>query len=127
LLFSGRHETFGHFGHLTAGQIKQKAADRPITQRKRTIMERKALKGALLAAAIGAMFLTGPVFAQESSGSMAQANVKCLGGNSCKGQSACKGGNHSCKGQNSCKGQGFVMTSTAQDCTAKGGHSDDSK
>ena len=89
-------------------------------------MEKKALKGALLAAAVGAMFLTRPVFAQESSGSMG-ASVKCVGGNSCKGQSACKGGNHSCKGQNSCKGQGFVMTSTAQDCTAKGGHTDDSK
>jgi hypothetical protein len=90
-------------------------------------MDRKALTGALLAAAVGAMFLTSPVLAQESSGSMGQANVKCVGGNSCKGQSACKGGNHSCKGQNSCKGQGFVTTSTAQDCTAKGGHTDDSK
>ena len=53
--------------------------------------------------------------------------MKCVGGNSCKGQSACKGGDHSCKGQNSCKGQGFVTTSTAQDCTAKGGHTGDSK
>ncbi len=85
-------------------------------------MDRKALTGALLAAAVGAMFLTSPVFAQESSGSTSQANVKCVGGNSCKGQSACKGGNHSCKGQNSCKGQGFVMTSTTQECNAKGGY-----
>ena len=85
-------------------------------------MDRKALTGALLAAAVGAMFLTSPVLAQESSGSMGQANVKCVGGNSCKGQSACKGGNHSCKGQNSCKAQGFVMTSTTQECNAKGGY-----
>ncbi len=84
-------------------------------------MDRKALTGALLAAAVGAMFLTSPVLAQESSG-MGQANVKCVGGNSCKGQSACKGGNHSCKGQNSCKAQGFVMTSTTQECNAKGGY-----
>jgi hypothetical protein len=85
-------------------------------------MDRKALTGALLAAAVGAMFLSSPVFAQESSGSTRQANVKCVGGNSCKGQSACKGGNHSCKAQNSCKGQGFVMTSTTQECNAKGGY-----
>ncbi len=90
-------------------------------------MDRKALTGALLAAAVGAMFLTSPVFAQESSGSTSQANVKCVGGNSCKGQSACKAGNHSCKGLNSCKGQGFVLTATAQECTDKGGHTDDSK
>ena len=85
-------------------------------------MDRKALTGALLAAAVGAMFLTSPVFAQESSGSTSQANVKCVGGNSCKGQSACKGGNHSCKAQNSCKGQGFVVTSTAKECNDKGGY-----
>jgi hypothetical protein len=85
-------------------------------------MDRKALTGALLAAAVGAMFLTSPVFAQDSSGSTSQASVKCIGANSCKGQSACKGGNHSCKGQNSCKGQGFVMTSTTQECNAKGGY-----
>ena len=55
-------------------------------------MDRKALTGALLAAAVGAMFLSSPLFAQESSGSTSQANVKCVGANSCKGQSACKGG-----------------------------------
>ena len=85
-------------------------------------MDRKGLTGAILAAAVGAMFLTTPVFAQSSSSSSTQANVKCVGGNSCKGQGSCKGGNHSCKGQNSCKGQGFVMTSTTQECNAKGGY-----
>ena len=34
------------------------------------------------------------------------AEVKCQGVNTCKGQSACKGGNHECKAQNNCKGQG---------------------
>jgi hypothetical protein len=90
-------------------------------------MDKKALTGALLAAAVGAIFLTAPVFAQDSSGNSSQASVKCLGGNSCKGQSSCKGADHSCKGLNSCKGQGFVMTSTAQECTDKGGHMEDSK
>ena len=85
-------------------------------------MDRKTLTGGILAAAVGAMFLTTPVFAQDSSSGASQASVKCVGGNSCKGQSACKGGNHSCKGLNSCKGQGFVETSSAQECTDKGGH-----
>ena len=91
-------------------------------------MDRKTVTGAVLAAAVGAMFLTTPVFAQGSPGNSASgANVKCVGGNSCKGQSSCKGGNHSCKGLNSCKGQGFVMTSTAQECIDKGGHAEESK
>jgi len=90
-------------------------------------MERNTLTGAVLAVAVGALFLSGPVFAQDSSGNSSQASVKCLGGNSCKGQSSCKGGNHSCKGLNSCKGQGFVVTSSAQECTDKGGHAEESK
>jgi len=85
-------------------------------------MNRKALAGTVLAMAVGTMFLTTPVFAQDSSNSANQASVKCVGGNSCKGQSACKGGNHSCKGQNACKGQGFVPAASAQECTGKGGH-----
>ena len=90
-------------------------------------MDKKALTGAVLAAAVSAIFLTAPLFAQDSSGNSSQANVKCVGGNSCKGQSSCKGGNHSCKGLNSCKGEGFVMTSTAQECTEKNGHVEESK
>jgi hypothetical protein len=88
-------------------------------------VDRKVLTGALLAAAVGTMFLTTPLFAQDSSGSSSAAAVKCVGGNSCKGLSSCKGGNHACKGQNSCKGQGFVNTSTAQECADKGGHMSD--
>ena len=84
-------------------------------------MNSKTLTGAFLATAVGAMFLTTPLFAQDSSGGSSQASVKCVGGNSCKGQSSCKGGNHSCKGLNACKGQGFVTTASAQECTDKGG------
>jgi hypothetical protein len=85
-------------------------------------MDRRTLTGAVLAAAVGAMFLTSPAFAQDSSSGSSQATVKCVGGNSCKGQSACKGGSHSCKGLNSCKGQGFVNTASAQECSDKGAH-----
>src|SRR6266849_5504909 len=71
---------------------------RPNSPHGEGIMDRKKLTGAVLAAAVGAMFLTTPLFAQESSGSSSQANVKCVGGNSCKGQSSCRGGNHIGKG-----------------------------
>jgi hypothetical protein len=90
-------------------------------------MDRKTLTGAVLAAAVGAMFLTSPVFAQDSSSGSMQASVKCVGDNSCKGQSACKGGNHSCKGLNSCRGQGFVNTASAHECADKGGHPKEAK
>jgi len=61
-------------------------------------MDRKTLTGAILAAAVGAMFLTSPIFAQDSSSGASQASVKCVGGNSCKGQSACKGGTTAARG-----------------------------
>ena len=88
-------------------------------------MNKLKLSGAVLATAVGLMFMTQPIFAADSSdanGKQAQASVKCVGGNSCKGQSSCKSAQSSCKGQNACKGKGFVMTSSAADCTQKGGH-----
>jgi hypothetical protein len=85
-------------------------------------MDRKTVTGAVLAAAVGAMFLTTPVFAQGSSGSSASgASVKCVGGNSCKGQSSCKTASSGCAGQNSCKGKGWVTTASIKVCTDKGG------
>ncbi len=85
-------------------------------------MDRKALSGAVLAAAVGAIFLTTPAFAQSSSGNSAsQGTVKCVGGNSCKGQSSCKSASNSCMGQNSCKGKGWVTTTSGKACTDKGG------
>ncbi len=85
-------------------------------------MEHKTITGVVLAAAVGAMFLTAPVFAQSSSGSAASgASVKCIGGNSCKGQSSCKSANNGCAGQNSCKGKGWVTAASAKVCSDKGG------
>lgn len=83
-------------------------------------MDRVKLTGAALATAVGLMFLAQPVMAQNQSQS-GQAQVKCVGGNSCKGQSSCKSASNSCKGQNACKGKGFVMTSSVDECTQKGG------
>lgn len=87
----------------------------------------KGTKGAFLASAVAALFFASAAIAQDSgmtpSGSSAQAaGTKCVGGNSCKGQSSCKSAQNDCKGQNGCKGKGFVMTSTPEECTQKGGH-----
>jgi hypothetical protein len=49
------------------------------------------------------------------------AEVHCVGGNACKGQSACKTANSACKGQNACKGQGFTMAADKAACEASGG------
>ena len=51
----------------------------------------------------------------------AQTTVKCFGANSCKGTSACKTATSSCKGKNSCKGLGWIIVSSAKECTDKGG------
>jgi hypothetical protein len=87
-------------------------------------MDGKTLTGVVLAAAVGAMFLANPALAQNpSSGSGTSASqVKCVGGNSCKGQSSCASASNSCMGQNSCKGKGWVTTASVKECTDKGGH-----
>lgn len=87
-------------------------------------MRKSVLGGAMLATAVALMF-TGSAMAAESAGSAAApAQVKCVGGNSCKGQSACKSASNDCAGQNSCKGKGYVMTSSAKECATKGGHAE---
>ena len=87
-------------------------------------MKKSALGGAIFATAVALMF-TGSAMAADSAGSgTAPAKVKCVGGNSCKGQSACKSASNSCAGQNSCKGKGYVMTSNAKQCATQGGHAE---
>lgn len=80
-------------------------------------------KGAMLAAAAATLFIAAP-FAAQAHGNGAQAAAEpmgmCMGGNSCKGQSACKTAKSSCKGQNACKGQGFTK-STKAECDKAGG------
>jgi hypothetical protein len=86
------------------------------------------VRGAILATTVGLMFMANVAMAQDngsaaagSSPSTQTAKVKCIGANSCKGQSSCKSAQHDCKGQNACKGQGFVETSSTQECMQKGG------
>jgi hypothetical protein len=75
----------------------------------------KKVTGAALAIAAATMFAIAPMAAPASS-----HWGKCVGVNSCKGQSACKTATSSCKGENSCKGKGFLEMSKA-DCDADGG------
>ncbi len=79
------------------------------------------ITGAALATAVALMFVGNAVAADTSSSDASSAQVKCVGANSCKGQSACKSASSSCKGQNACKGKGFVMTSSEKDCKDAGG------
>lgn len=85
-------------------------------------MNKTLASGAILASAVALMLVGSTAMAVEPSGGSPAAQVKCIGGNSCKGQSACKTATSSCSGQNSCKGKGYVMTTTVKECEAKGGH-----
>ena len=62
----------------------------------------KRTKGAILASAVATLFLAATAMAQEglpSSGDASSSSVKCIGANSCKGQSACKSAQNDCKGK----------------------------
>ncbi len=75
----------------------------------------KKVQGLALAAAAAAMFAGAPIAAMAD-----EAPGKCMGANSCKGQSACATASNACQGMNSCKGQGFLkMTKT--ECDKVGG------
>ncbi len=82
-------------------------------------------KGALIAGAAAALFLSGavPARAEDKAGG---DQVVCEGINACKGQGSCAGAGHACAGKNACKGQGHTKTSAA-DCKAKGGKVVESK
>ncbi|QPF83245.1 hypothetical protein IC762_26510 [Bradyrhizobium genosp. L] len=82
-------------------------------------MKLNSKSGATLAAAAATLFIAGSVVSATSTPAHA-AMGKCMAGNACKGQSACKGGANACKGLNACKGTGFSMT-TEKKCVASGG------
>ena len=81
-------------------------------------MKLNSKSGATLAAAAATLFLAGAVATTSSPANAAQG--KCMAGNACKGQSACKGGANSCKGLNACKGQGFSAMTKDKCMAAKG-------
>jgi hypothetical protein len=88
-------------------------------------MNKAKFSGAILAAAVALSFMGTSVYAADESSATA-AQVKCVGGNSCKGQSACKSAQSDCKGQNACKGKGYVMTPGNKECVKAGGKPDTS-
>jgi len=76
----------------------------------------RSLAGISLATAAALAFSTAPFTTASAADA---AKIKCEGGNSCKGQSACHGATNGCQGQNSCKGKGYVMLSKAECDSAK--------
>jgi len=76
----------------------------------------KKTTGVALAIAAAAFLATAPISTHAAS-----QIGKCMGANSCKGQSSCKTATSSCKGLNSCKGQGFEEMTKAQ-CDEAGGN-----
>jgi hypothetical protein len=89
-------------------------------------MDKLKITGALLATAVGVLFTTQPLIADNSQAQAQATQVKCVGANSCKGQSECATKANSCKGQNSCKGKGFITTSSPQQCQERGGKPENS-
>ncbi len=81
------------------------------------------MKGAAVAAAIAALFSSGSARAGEKMEKVKTGAkpVQCAGINACKGHGSCAGADNACKGQNACKGMGWEETSSAKECTAKGG------
>jgi uncharacterized membrane protein len=62
-------------------------------------MTKAKITGAMLATAVALMFAGNAVQAADSPDSSAAASqVKCVGGNACKGQSLCQSAESSCKG-----------------------------
>ena len=88
-------------------------------------MTKAKITGAMLATAVALIFAGNSIQAADSpDSSAATSQVKCVGGNACKGQSLCQSANSGCKGQNACKGKGYVMTPSAKECVAAGGKPD---
>ncbi|HUA34746.1 MAG TPA: hypothetical protein VMA09_14155 [Candidatus Binataceae bacterium] len=81
-------------------------------------MKKSTITGAVLAVGVALLFAHAPARADDS---QAAKTVKCVGGNSCKGQSACQTETSSCAGQNACKGKGWVKKASAKECKDVGG------
>jgi len=80
-------------------------------------MRRTKVTGLMLATAAASLFATVPALSADNK---EEAKVMCVGGNACKGKSACMTAGNACKGQNACKGKG-MKAMTEADCKAAGG------
>jgi uncharacterized membrane protein len=81
----------------------------------------KMTKQALLAASVAGLMAASVTIVPQALLAQDAAKVPCYGINACKGTGECGGKGHSCAGKNACKGAGVVMTSSADECTQKGG------
>lgn len=77
--------------------------------------------GAGIASAVALVLGSAQPARADDSDKSASGPVKCLGGNSCKGKSACSTATNGCAGENACKGKGWVMTKSAAECKKAGG------
>ena len=85
------------------------------------MLMKNQMKGAAIATAAAALFLTGCASnGGMGMGTAESGDVHCMGINGCKGKTSCKSAKNDCKGKNSCKGQGWLKT-TKSECDAKGG------
>lgn len=82
-------------------------------------------RGMLIASAAAALVMSGNAVARATD--KTGEAVHCAGINACKGHGSCAGAESSCMGKNECKGKGWVETSSAEECTKKGGKVVDAK
>jgi hypothetical protein len=73
-------------------------------------MQKKMMMAAVISGILGSGMLASP----QAEGASKDL-VKCVGANSCKGQSECSTASNSCGGQNGCSGKGWKKMSEA-DC-----------
>jgi hypothetical protein len=83
-------------------------------------MLKEAIKGAVIAAAVGTLLASGARAGEEGKKG-AKSEIKCAGVNSCKGTGSCKSASNDCSGKNGCKGKGWIHTATEKECKDKGG------
>ncbi|PIZ04189.1 MAG: hypothetical protein COY58_05925 [Gammaproteobacteria bacterium CG_4_10_14_0_8_um_filter_38_16] len=79
---------------------------------------KKKIMGTTLALAAAFAFAAAPV---ATSMAASAHQVKCMGGNSCKGKTMCKTAHNKCNGKNACKGKGVVMMKSVKACKKAGG------
>jgi len=82
--------------------------------------QRRQVNGAALAVVSAGVFYGLYASVDAMAPAAGENDIKCWGGNSCKGKSACGSALNACTGQNSCKGKGWQFM-PEKACYANGG------
>ena len=82
--------------------------------------QRRKMNGAAFAVASAGVFYGLYASVDAMAPAAGENDIKCWGGNSCKGQSVCGSALNACTGQNACKGQGWQFM-PEKACFANGG------